>query len=622
MLKHFLSVLAGTTTLMSVCTAEAQEAGSSLTMDEIIVTTQRTETAPTEIAPDAAELLKTPGELSDPVKAISLLPSVTFAANDFEELVIRGAGPNDNLLLIDNIPFYQILHDLSDTIVSDWAVRTFEVHTGTAPANYGTGLGGVVNIKLRQPKSDGVSGVLDLSQLRSGIFLEGPVGEGTSGYISIRENLAHAFLKRFEGETDVVRERLPHSRDYNAKLMWESDSTAITFTSIGAYDKSKDEQLRTVNAPAGTYDYFESRRIIANAVEFRQSYSNDSELTLTGSLSQTKHKSAGYFQGEKTFDVNTLSLRSQYSAYVGYARAKFGLNYRSDEADSHSIYQSTETSASNKVQSMDGFFSIDYAATDRVFIEAGASVSYDEIFEAVHIGPRLSFEYTLNPTSTLFAKAGSVSQMPFLEEVFRLTPTAREALDKNTANEASFGYRITPNNNWRAQAEIYYKNLDVVEFSGGSDPTNFDGEVYGIDLLVSRSTDKGFFGFLSLTFSENTRSNPSGDLTYDYEFSFPVSATLSLNYAGGGLWRFGGKYRYQSGQVFSPASTYVDQRSEAYKRLDLRIERQTKLFGTDTNLFADAMNVLSADNRSNQSPDSNGRSGIPFVIALGARIGF
>ncbi len=622
MQKHLLYAIVVTKILISATSVEAQEAGSALTMDEIIVTSQRTETSPTEIAPDAAELLKTPGELADPVKAISLLPSVTFAANDFEELVIRGTGPNDNLLLIDNIPFYQILHDLSDTIVSDWAVRTFEVHTGTAPAEYGTGLGGVVNIRLRQPKSDEVSGVVDLSQLRSGLFLEGPIGNNVSGYISIRENLAHAFLKRFEGETNFVRERLPHSRDYNAKLRWENDNSALTFTSIGAYDKSKDEQLSSVNAPKGRYDYFESRRIIANAIELRRSFTNESEFILTGSLNHTKHKSAGYFHGEKTFDVTTVSLRSEYSTIIGYSKVSLGLNYRSDEADSLFIYDTTKTSSNDKVQAFDGFFSFDYAATDRIFIEAGASISYDDIFEKIHAGPRFSIEYTLNPSSTLFAKAGSVSQMPYLDDMLRLTPAARETLDKNIANEASLGYRIIPNNNWRAQAEVYYKSLDVVEFTGTSDPANFDGKVYGIDLLVSKSAEKGFFGFFSLSLSESTRTNPSDDQTYDYEYGFPVSATLSLSYAADERWRFGGKYRYQSGQVFTPAATYIDRRGEAYRRLDLRVERQTTLYGTDTSLFADAMNVLSAENRSNQNPNSNGRAGIPFVIALGARIGF
>lgn len=622
MLKHLFSTVLSLIFIFHTGSGRAQESGSSLTMDEIIVTSQRTETSPTEIAADAAELLKTPGELSDPVKAISLLPSVTFAANDFEELVIRGTGPNDNLLLIDNIPFYQILHDLSDTIVSDWAVRTFEVHTGTAPPVYATGLGGVVNIRLRQPKSDKVGGVLDLSQLRSGVFFEGPIGNDVSGYISIRENLAHAFLKRFEGTTNVVRERLPHSRDYNAKLRWEAGDTSVTFTSIGAYDKSKDEQLDSVNAPPGTYDYFESRRIIANAVELHHSFSNDSELILTGSLNDTKHKSAGRFHGDKTFDVTTFSLRSQYSTIIGYSRASFGLNFRSDEADSRSVYDNRVTTSSNKVQTFDGFFNLEYIATDRLFIETGASISYDEIFEEVHVGPRFSVEYTLNPASILFAKAGSVSQMPYLEDMFRLTPTARDSLDKNTANQASIGYRITPNNNWRAQAEVYYKKLDVVEFTGVFEPGNFDGEVYGVDFLISRSVDKGLFGFFSLSLSESTRTNPRNDLTYDYEYGFPVSATLSLNYAGGGLWRIGGKYRYQSGQVFTPAATYIDRRSEAYKRLDLRLERQANLFGTEMNLFADAMNVLSAENRSNQTPNSNGRAGIPFVIALGARIKF
>lgn len=618
MFRFLVTTASGLAMLTVAGAAQAQEQAESFTMDEIIVT-GRSENSPSKIAPDAAALLKTPGELSDPVKAISLLPGVTFAASDFDELVIRGTGPDDNLLLIDNIPFFRILHDLSDTIVSDWAVRTFEVYSGTAPASYGTGLGGVVNIRLRQPVSDRVGGVLDLSQIRSGIFLEGPVSDNLSGYISIRENLARVFLKSFETETDVVRERLPESRDYNAKLHWQNDGTSLTLTSIGAYDKSEDEQLDSVDAPAGTFDFFDQRQTFANAAEIDRSFENGSNFTFTGAYIQTKSKSSGTTEGTQTFDVNTTSLRSQYTVPVGSTEISAGLNFRSDEATSR--YDSENPESSN-IRSFDGFASFERPLSDTVFIEAGASISYDDVFEEVIIDPRLGVEYSLNSSSTFFAKAGSVSQAPDLEKLFYATADAREALDKNRAREASIGYRFTPGGNWRAQTEIFYKDLDVVDFNNNIDPVNVDGEVYGLDLLISRSTEKGLYGFLALSLSENTRTSPLTGQTYDYEFGFPVSMTLSLNYATGSKWRFGAKYRYQSGQVFTPAASFDGQRSDAYQRLDMRVERQAILYGTETTLYVDAINVLGAENRSDQDPDYDGRSGIPFIVAFGARIGF
>ena len=135
---------------------------------------------------DARALLSTAGDIGDPLKAILALPGISFAGGDFDDPVIRGAGPRDNLYYVDGIPLSNLFHDLSDSIVSDLVIRSFDLYSGVAPAELGSAVGGIVNLRLREP-SNQRRFVMDLGQIKSGVFVEGALTDSISSYLSVRE---------------------------------------------------------------------------------------------------------------------------------------------------------------------------------------------------------------------------------------------------------------------------------------------------------------------------------------------------------------------------------------------------------------------------------------------------
>ncbi len=78
-------------------------------------------------------------------------------------LSIRGGSPDQNLILIDNIPIFEFSHlGGQQSIFIDDIVNSANLYTSGIPANYGGKLSSVVDIKLKQPNLK--SSEFDISQ--------------------------------------------------------------------------------------------------------------------------------------------------------------------------------------------------------------------------------------------------------------------------------------------------------------------------------------------------------------------------------------------------------------------------------------------------------------------------
>lgn len=622
-------------------TAFAQEEERGDTLDQIIVVADPTDLGPTEMAPDAAALLSVAGELGDPLKAILVLPSITFAGGDFEAPVIRGGGPEDNLYFVDDIPVTHVLHELSDSIISDRVIRTFDLHAGAAPAQFG--VGGVVTIGLRDPREERRIAV-DLSQFRSGFMVEGPVAGNVSGYIHFRENLGRILLTHFEEETDYVTQRLPESRDLTARLMWRGDRTSVTATALGAFDRIEDEQLDGIPFPARSFDTMEMTGFGALALRVEHAFESGAQFRTTLSRGRDRRAWAGPLTRKTSITVDTTALRSLYETAFGDTDVGLGVNVRRDEPQFRVVGYNIP--ADPDMTSVDGFVTATFPLGSRTEIEAGLSILNDQSVGETAFDPRVGLTYDLGHGRSLFARAGITHQRPRLDGLLsHWGPLS--ALDLDSSQELSVGYRRIMGEDWRAQAEVFVKNVEVTDFRLGPNPVQLDGEIYGLDLLISKSVQQGLYGFLALSLSENTRSLPGGT-SFDAEYSAPLSATLAVNYQFEERWNVGAKYRMQSGQVYTPATVDTSgpvpqlvfgerfsERSDIYHRLDVRAERELDWDFADASIYVDILNLLGSENPSNETPvgfvfDNQGNrvpamevdTGVPQFVAFGLRFEF
>ena len=118
-----------------------------------------------------------------------------------------------------------------------------------------------------------------------------------------------------------------------------------------------------------------------------------------------------------------------------------------------------------------------------------------------------------------------------------------------------------------------------------NDPTH--GIAYGVEVLVRRPLSKRLSGWLSYTMSRSTRDEhfltPSGGdiqatVVSDYDRTHVLNAILA--YDLGARWRAGGRFVFFTGTPYSkmagnvPVAPYNDQRTSAFYRVDLRLEKR------------------------------------------------
>ena len=101
---------------------------------------------------DRATLANIPGIVEDdPLRALQLLPGVQAASDISSGLYIRGGGPDQNLVLMDDVPVYNPTHAFGffSTFNND-AVRDLALYKGAYPAAYGGRLGAVLDVDMVQ----------------------------------------------------------------------------------------------------------------------------------------------------------------------------------------------------------------------------------------------------------------------------------------------------------------------------------------------------------------------------------------------------------------------------------------------------------------------------------------
>lgn len=135
----------------------------------------------TKIDPREAKFL--PGGAEDVMRSLRSLPGVV-APNDFStQLVIRGSGPDQNLIVMDDMevfnPYrlYGFVSMFNPETVSDITLLS-----GGFPAKYGDRLSAVLDITNREGSPDGViAGKINLSVTNANVVLEGKLPDALNG---------------------------------------------------------------------------------------------------------------------------------------------------------------------------------------------------------------------------------------------------------------------------------------------------------------------------------------------------------------------------------------------------------------------------------------------------------
>ena len=170
---------------------------------------------------DMAEIKKIPafmGEV-DILKTIQLLPGVKSAGDGNSGFYVRGGGPDQNLILLDEAPIYNASHLMGFfSVFNGDAIKNVNLIKGGMPAQYGGRLSSVLDITMKDGNNQNFEVDGGIGLISSRLTIQGPILKNKSSFlISGRRTYIDILAKPWLDKSDFKGTSY-YFYDLNAKL--------------------------------------------------------------------------------------------------------------------------------------------------------------------------------------------------------------------------------------------------------------------------------------------------------------------------------------------------------------------------------------------------------------------
>jgi hypothetical protein len=617
-------------------------AGSAAESPSIVVVGTRDADA-TQITEGAQKLIDVPGADGDPLSAVFSLPGIVYAGGDTGEPAVRGSGPADNLYVVDSLPVPYVFHalDIGESVFSDNILRSFDLYAAGFGPQYANATGGVFDIGLRDPKNQPLSATVDLSALRSGIFLESAITEQSAAYLSARESLLHLFIK--SNTTDgVIFESPPKDNDYQLKYVWHiDDRQKLTAAANGASDSggadftAQSQFAEEYPDAAGSARFDSHYNYQTLAWEYLAPEGSRLRVALGHDTDDNETRyGEGYYYDEK-LTQNIAHLQSDTALNSDHTLHFTGDVTRNEhEAEFYEVLYVCNEFDPTCIDTRHGIVTgtLPLTETEKTFsasdswrlgpvtVDLGGQL-HDNSFTGEHFyNPRGAVTWQIASHSAIFARAGTYNEFPQLDAV--LPEIGNPHLRESRAYHFSAGFMQEYEKGWSWNAEGYSKKLwDLPLALDASSPNasqlysnQVSGRAYGVDLLINKNrADSPWSGWLALSLGKSTRTDEITGVTSDYYLDTPFLMNTVVNYQWSQTLDFGARLTVRSGQPDTPITGVRDNpyfpgdvlpvygtpystRLPTYYRLDLRVKRQFMIGRYPSSISLNIINALDTKN--------------------------
>jgi hypothetical protein len=648
----------------SVAAPPKQESPEAVSvLPAIVITGERNRDRVGKTIVSGEQLRQVAGSSGDPMKAVQSLPGIAVADDSSGAPAIRGSRPEDNAYYIDGIPAGYLFHAGGlVSVIHGNLVQDFDLYSAAFGPQYGDVTGATLDVALRNPRTDRLGGIFNISLLGSDLLVEGPVAKDQSFYFAARRSWIDLLLKDMKDTDSGVTVEIPRYWDYQGKYLWRlNDSNALTLHLNGATDHlgytvpgdsvvaTQDPILSGTSTMDTSYG--------AQAVVLDSDFSIDAGNTLAIGHTRNRDRTIAGAAGRYTTDANTTFLREQlrfkpaerHELLIGgdYSslKADIDLNISSPlctEFDPQCDYTSAsrrQLVTTLRVNSWDTFIKDRWQVLPQLTLIGGARYSTEDYLQRSHTEPRVGAEWTYSERTLVTAGWGKYNQFPAGEQV---APTiGNSGLRHIRAEHSSLGLSRKLDDGWSWKVEGYYKKFyDLIV----SDPdlnyvNGASGSARGIELLIRKNATDRFSGWFSLSLSDSRRRNDVTGASFPFAFDQPVIANLVGNYRISDNWLLGAKWSYHSGNLDTPiigVGTYSDGRARpiygatnserlpAYHRLDVRLDRK---FSPAVSTYIEVINAYGRKNVAGYqyNADYSSRTPVhqlPWLASVGVEVKF
>ena len=566
-----------------------------------------------KIALSADELAHAPGSQGDPLIAAQALPGIVAVDDSGGQVYMRGSDAADNITVVDRLPVGYLYHfgGLRSTI-NPQLISDLNIFLGGFPVSYGDSLGGVFDVRLREPDAHKRRYSFDISTIESSFVAEGPVSQNEqagkrkdSFYLAARRSYLDLLFSPAEftkvtsndnNSDEETNQFITVPRYYDAQAMYHHPThngsldyyyfaagdelsfenregvktdpqaagelnTKQDFQTLGMSWKANLDSRWHLDMPLALY-YFNSMLQFGADDSGDPFYADSEQLSLVWrpKLSWKYNQ-----QDELSFGLDTSDVSVPLDLYISRPPLEQDLEFQITD---QTKYRIKDTIHAN---SFAPYVQVRQHWTDKLTTIAGirhSQVGGSGGISTSGVSPRLAVEYQATPDTLYTASWGRYLQLPLGFEL--LDGFGNPALTYTEAEHRILGVQHTLNTLWSVKAEVYHKPMKdlVIAVDSATPPDNYknigEGEAYGLDLFLKRERRNGRMGWLSYSYARSTRYNPLTPEYGDRDFSGDQPHTLTVVWSqpfrdgpfdwmtGWKRWTWGIKFQAHSGSAYTP----------------------------------------------------------------------
>jgi hypothetical protein len=536
-----------------------------------------------EIPMKQLRLLPAIGGEVDVLKAFQLMPGVQGGTEGTSGLYVRGGTPDQNLILLDDIPLYYVNHIGGFVSIFDInAINDVKLIKGGFPARYGGRLSSVVDIRMKSGNAELIKGQFEIGIIASKFFLEGPlINKKNRFMISARRcnldlgsrlitimgsgNQYNAGYTFYDVYTKVTHDFNPRNSlslsFYNGhdNIFFNQKDKIAAFGSNTLYDyQAKNKWGNTLASLKWNHQYTSKLFGSLTLAYTHFNYTNQVKYEMKDKTSRDvlERASTSFISG-----VNDLILKKDFDYYVtNNVSLKIGTSFTHHQFNPGlNIYKDSSkdtTIGSTRLTSDEIIIYTESELTLTKKLNANIGLHYNSYWVNNHsfpsLQPRVTVNYIIKQDWSVKASYVFMQQnLHLLSNNGAGLPTdlwvpATSTTRPQYSHLYSIGvYHTLENSGIEINIEGYYKTLNnQIEFSEGASffggANNWEdkierdgkGKSYGIELLIQKKQGR-LTGWIGYTLSYNYRKFQyinEGDW-YPYKFDRRHYLTLVANYS-------------------------------------------------------------------------------------------
>jgi hypothetical protein len=547
----------------------------------------------------------------DILKTLQLLPGVRNAGEGNAGFYVRGGGPDQNLIMLDDAVVYNTGHLFGFfSIFNSDAIKNTSLIKGGMPAQYGGRLSSVLDIAMKDGNNQKFEGEGGIGLIASRFSLQGPIKKDKASFmISARRTYVDALVKPFIKKSSSFYGSGYYFYDLNTKINYRfSDKDRLYLSGYfgrDVFNFNNAKRSFKSNIPWGNSTatlrwnhifgpkLFANTTLVYNDYKFKFAAAQDNfEVALSSGIRYGSMKvDFDYypipfhkvkFGGLATYHKFIPNVVSGRQDSIVFTPSNESLKYALEKA----LYVQDDWDVSDNLKinyglrwssfTQIGPYTKYVRDVDRNKLDSTVYKNLDKVTSYSGVEPRVTLRYTLDAVTSLKASVSRNFQFIHLVSNASSTlptdlwvPSTFRVKPQISWQYAAGIFKNFKNNQYETSVEVYYKRMqNQIEYKEGYTPGLSDPEEefvfgkgwsYGSEFFINKVQGK-FTGWVGYTLSWTWRKFAALNGGEKFPAKYDRRHDLSIvgTYAFNDRWRFGTVFVYGTGNATSlPERFYI-----------------------------------------------------------------